>query len=149
MTNYKEYLAFNNGEFGAYQEKIMDKIEIEHSDEKKIKDIKKIDLLVFAEPFCPDCRALVAVLQKFESLNENINIKYVTREHNYDLLKSYSDEARIPTIVIDGKAKFVEFPVSFKLKLEESLFTRMQIVHDYRIGKYNKMIVESLINIMK
>lgn len=149
MTNYKEYLTFNNGDYAEYQDKIVSKIEIEHRDEKKIKDIKETFLLVFAEPYCPDCRTLVAILENFSKLNNKINIKYISREENRDLLKSYSNEARIPTIIVDNKAKFIEFPVSFRLKLEDNSCDREQAIYDYRTGKYNKMIIESLINIIK
>lgn len=149
MTNYREYLMFNGGSYAKNQEQIMDKIEIEHRDKKKIMDIKKLDLIVFAEPYCPDCRALVAILEKFVSLNEKINIKYIDRENNSSLLASYDKEAKIPTIVIDGKVRFVEYPFSFKMMLDDKSIDKERAIYEYRTGKYNKNIVESLINILK
>ncbi len=139
MTNYKEYLEFDNGEYKEKQEKVIDKIKFTKENEEKIKKIGNKNLEILAQPYCPDCRVLVAILENMVIMNKNIAIKYMEREENSDY--------RIPTIFLDKEIIFVEFPKKIKEILEKSL-DKDETIYLYRTGKYNKEVIEELIEIL-
>lgn len=149
MTNYNEYLEFDNGEFKEKQEKILSKIVIDVETTNKIKSMSEPkNLLIFAEPHCPDCRTLVAIVERLRTINPtNINIEYKSRVGNEAMLNSMSDEARIPTVfLIDGikVARIIsEFPESVKELFKEN--GREQVIYDYRTGKYNDYVIKTLV----
>ncbi|WP_156286412.1 thioredoxin family protein [Oceanivirga salmonicida] len=139
MTNYNEYLEFDNGEYKEQQEKIMDKIKFSPENIESIKSINGKTLKIIAQPYCPDCRALVAVLENMIKINDNIDITYVVRQDGTDY--------RLPTIIINDKMVFVEFPKKVK-EIMEVDSDKDSIIYNYRTGKYNKELIEELIDIL-
>lgn len=96
---------------------------------------------IFAEPFCPDCRALVAIVERFIKLNKNIEVEYIKK----DKLKYIAEEDVIPTVFLiedDIKQTLIlsEFPKEIKYTMTD------QIKYDYRTGKYNDLIIQTLLN---
>ena len=84
MNNFDDYLNFSEIEDKEKQLKIMSKIKLSDDTVKKIKNIsKKIDFLIFAEPYCPDCRAFVPFMEKFSELNPHIRVSYLSRSKLY------------------------------------------------------------------
>lgn len=125
MTNYKEYLNFDENEDAIKQEKIMEKLKDTKFDIKT--NIKEIT--VYAEPNCPDCRVLVPFLEIIAKDNKDLKIEYKKRKESY----------RIPTIEIDGEICFSEFPEEIK-ELMKDEYNK----YNYRTGKYNSILIESL-----
>lgn len=142
MSNYEQYLNFNTLEDKLNQEKIIPKIVIPFDVANKITGISEKKVLkIFAEPFCPDCRALVAIVERFIKLNKNIEVEYIKK----DKLKYIAEEDVIPTVFLiedDIKQTLIlsEFPKEIKYTMTD------QIKYDYRTGKYNDLIIQTLLN---
>lgn len=148
MTNYKEYLKNGSEMDAAKQEKILTKIEINQDLQEKIKAYdKKVELMVFAELFCPDCKATVAILEKVAELNDNINITYYPRTTNLEVLQKLSGAAKIPTVInADTKEVImIEFTDYVYEQFGRDKLAKAEIVYNSRTGKYNNENIEELI----
>lgn len=119
---------------------------------EKVKGIKeKINLLVFAEPYCKDCAVALSFLVKMGKLNENIDIKILPRKENESILKIYNEAQRIPTIInLDNRNKniFSEFPKVVQEKIISNEDEKSNIVSEFRDGKYNKFVEDEILNIL-
>ena len=152
MNDFNEYLDYSDDLDKEKQLKIMDKIVLDEETKAKIKAVnKKISFLIFAEPYCPDCRAFVPFMEKFSALNPFIHVTYLSRKDNLELLASLSKEARIPSMFayVDNKAKLVY------LELPNFLWTRIkngedqsELTYNYRTGVYNKEVEKELLEIV-
>lgn len=153
--DYNGYLDADLLEYKEKQEKIFDKIILDKKNVKKIKSINKIvNLVVFAEVYCPDCRALIPYIEKIRTLNENINVSIFPRKGNEAFMEKHTGVARIPTVLMEDLKKgdeefvsiFEEFPIDFKKELEalELEEDKEKFVYDYRTGKRNQEIEEFL-----
>ena len=152
MNNFDDYLNFSEIDDKEKQLKIMSKIKLSDDTVKKIKNIsKKIDFLIFAEPYCPDCRAFVPFMEQFSELNPHIRVSYLSRSKNGELLASVSREAKIPTMFyqIDDKyfIAYLEMP-RFILEKINNGGDAGELRYEYRTGVYNKEIEEELLNII-
>ena len=152
MNDFNEYLNYSDEADKAKQLKIMDKIVLSDETKEKIKTIdKKISFLIFAEPYCPDCRAFVPFMEKFAELNPFIHVAYLSRKDNLELLSSVSKEARIPSMFsyVNGKGHLVymELPnfVWEKIKNGED---SNELRYNYRTGVYNKEVEKELLDIV-
>ena len=152
MNDFSEYLNYSDEADKAKQLKIMDKIILSKETEEKIKAVsKKISFVIFAEPYCPDCRAFVPFMEKFAELNPFIHITYLSRKDNLELLASLSEEARIPSMFsyVNDKAYLVylELPnfVWEKIKDGED---PSELRYNYRTGVYNKEVEKEILNIV-
>ncbi|WP_068268438.1 thioredoxin family protein [Caviibacter abscessus] len=152
MTNYNEYLKFNEDVYAQKQEKILPKIVIDYDTTDAIKKISKsINLMVYAEPYCPDSRAVVAVLERIRKCNPNcINIEYIPRKGNEYKLNMIS-EGKIPTVFLVDGIKLTtiisERPEPVK-KIIESSDNPEEEIYNFRIGKYNSEIISSIIEVI-
>lgn len=153
MKTFKDYLNLqNNEEYSQKQLKIMEKVSLSEKTIERVKNIKKnINLLVVAEVFCPDCRAIVPFLQKFSEINDKIKIEYSTRDESLLLLKEKTSEARIPTIfhvINDKEIKVIlkEFPKVVIDDFNNNPEKIDEIKYDFRTGKYNNDIEEEVLN---
>lgn len=155
--DYNSYLDSDLLEYKEKQEKIFDKISLNQKNIKKIKGINKIvNLVIFAEIYCPDCRALIPFVEKIRNLNSHINISIFPRKGNEEYLIRHTGVAKIPTVLMEDLKKgdeifvpiFEEFPLEFKKKLEgiDSEEEKEQLIYNYRTGKNNEEIEEFLIN---
>ena len=84
MATFKDYLKYeDNGEYSEKQLKIMDKITLSNETIKKINSIdKEINILVVAQVYCPDCRAIIPFIEKFSELNNKIKVIYSSRDES-------------------------------------------------------------------
>ncbi len=151
MSTFQDYLNDKeNREYSEKQLKIIDKIILSEDTVSKIKGIEKnIKILAVAEVYCPDCRAIVAFLEKFAQLNDKIKIEYSTRDESGELLLKASGQKRIPTLFLDDginvQLLLVEFPQSVQQEMKESPDRFDEIKYNFRIGKYNEEIESELL----
>ena len=154
--DYNGYLESDLLEYREKQEKIFEKIELKQENIKKIKAIQNtVNLVVFAEIYCPDCRALVPYIEKIRSLNSKINVSIFPRKGNENYLTAHSKEGKIPTVLMEDLKKgdeiFVpileEFPE--EIKNEISAFSeeteKSNLVYEYRTGHRNNEIENYLV----
>jgi thiol-disulfide isomerase/thioredoxin len=152
MNDFNEYLDYSTEEDKAKQLRIMDKILLSEGAKEKIKSIdKKISFMIFAEPYCPDCRAFVPFMEKFAELNPLIHVTYLSRKDNLELLASLSKEARIPSMFayINGKGRLVylELPNFVWQRIKDGE-DQSELRYNYRTGVYNKELEEELLEII-
>lgn len=154
--DYNSYLDSDLMEYKEKQERIFEKISLSQKNTKKIKEINKIvNLVIFAEIYCPDCRALIPFVEKIRSLNNHINISIFPRKGNEEYLIRHTGVAKIPTVLMEDLQKGDEIFISifdeFPTKIREQLDTleypseKEKLIYDYRIGKYNEEIENFLV----
>lgn len=139
MTNFNEYI---DDEHRERQLKIIDKITI-NDDMKNLITDKKIELLVFAQAYCPDCQAIVGILENIAMLDPNLDITYKPRTGNEQELEKYNKDKRIPTVILNGKTIISEFPDFVKDLMQYGDYE--EIKYNFRTGNYNKEIIEEII----
>lgn len=152
MNDFKNYLEYSEQEHKEKQLKIMDKITISEDTADQIKKInKKLEFLIFAEPYCPDCRSFVPFMEKFAEINPNIKVDYLSRTNNMELLSSLSKEARIPSMFYHIKDKYY---IAY-LELPKFVWDRInkgedsnELRYNYRTGVYNKELEKELLEIV-
>ena len=152
MNNFEDYLEFSEKEDKEKQLKIMDKIIIsEHTTELLKKINKKVEFLIFAEPYCPDCRAFVPFMEKFSKINPNIHIDYLSRSDNSELLSSLSKEAKIPSMFYHiGDEYYIVYLELPKFVLDQIYNggDSNELRYNYRTGVYNNELEQELLNIV-
>lgn len=155
--DYEGYLDSDLLEYKEKQEKIFEKISLDKKSIKRLKSINEIvNLVVFAEIYCPDCRALIPFVEKIRTVNSQINVSIFPRKGNEKFMLNHSEEARIPTVLMEDLKKgdevfvpiFEEFPSDLKkeLKVLENEKEKEGLIHEYRTGKRNAEIEEFLLN---
>lgn len=107
-------------------------------------------MLIFSEPYCPDCRAITPFFEKCAEVNDNIKIEYLSREENFSTLSQLNKDARIPSVFYFKNTAFhifiSEFPNFIKKLMNEDPDMYDEIKYDFRTGKYNIQIEEEIIN---
>ncbi|WP_416197282.1 MAG: Thioredoxin [Sporanaerobacter sp.] len=140
---------FVNMDSNSYREKtleIYDSLSFKEESIERIKSIdKKINILICAEIWCPDCMINVPIVEKMRQINENIHISIVGKEENKDFFKVFNIEeniVRIPTFVFYDEyftqlGSFVERPTCIKKVYnsgnQPSIIVTMR---KYRKGEY-------------
>ena len=120
---------------------------------KSLNEERKV--LIFSEGYCPDCTVAIPFIKRLEEENNNIELEFFKREGNEEFLEEAVGDARIPSILVfDGEMNplgaYVEFPEELKEKIQISnLENKKHIVKEFREGKYNSLIEESFLNILK
>lgn len=123
MDIYKSGISFSdfvNQDTYAYKEKtlqIYEKLEFNKSLIDKIKSVtKKINILICAEIWCPDCMINVPVIEKMRTYNTNIDLSIVGREGNEAFfVRENNDKVKIPTFIVYDEnfrelGRFIEHP---------------------------------------
>ena len=109
---------------------------------------KEINILVVAQVYCPDCRAIIPFIEKFSELNNKIKVIYSSRDESSELLKSKTGFTKIPTIFYNDKEKLnlflMEFPNVVNLAFSKEPNNYDEIKYNFRIGKFNKEIEKEL-----
>ncbi|WP_245984626.1 thioredoxin family protein [Biomaibacter acetigenes] len=124
----------------------------------RIKSIgREINVLIFAETWCPDCVVSVPALVKMAEENKNIKYAILPREGHEDFLEKYRYEGkpRIPTFVFYDEnfselGSFVEIPQKIKIIYEKGYQPDIIVARrEYRQGKYYNMIAEEFLKIIR
>ncbi len=149
-----EFDHFILGDDESYKEKaleIYENIKIDENLVDRIKSInKKINVLVFAEIWCPDCVINLPALKKICDLNPNIIMKILPREGNEKYMEDHkiNGKAKIPTFVFmdqdfNSIGSFIEIPDIIKEIVSNG--DQVDIIvakRKYRKGEFSKETIQ-------
>lgn len=148
MSNYENYINFNDGEGKFEQEEMLKNIVIDLELSNEIKSISsEKNLLIFAEPFCPDCRILVAFVERIRKLNpNNITVEYLSREGNRAKLNMLSENSRIPSVFLMDGIKITKILEEYPDELKDMDIETKKI---YRQGKMLDELKKAFLKVLK
>lgn len=149
MTNYEEYLGFNEEKDREKQEKFLADIVINYELSEEIKSINSSkNLLIFAEPYCPDCRVLVAFVERIRKLNHaNINVEYLSRKDNFGKLNMLSENCRIPSVFLVDGIKITKILEEYPEDILKNLTEELR--YSYRKGEHIQEIAKDFMKVLK
>ncbi|QUH26994.1 thioredoxin family protein [Serpentinicella alkaliphila] len=117
---------------------------------------KRINVLSFAEIWCPDCKINVPCLFKLTEINSNIQMRIVPREGNEEVMEKYKYEGkiRIPTFVVldeefNELGAFIETPKTLKRVINTG--NELQVIiakRKYNKGGYSIDTIEEVLSII-
>jgi thiol-disulfide isomerase/thioredoxin len=116
---------------------------------------KEVNIVVFSEGYCPDCIVTLPFVKRMQNLNENLKVYYLGMKGNKELLEEYTGTSRIPTIMtftkdMKPKGVYIEVPKVIAEKMAKVPSGKQrELVLEYRQGKYNELIEEELLEIIK
>ncbi|TDX46793.1 thioredoxin family protein [Orenia marismortui] len=158
MLNLNDAISFNdflNSSTNEYKEdqlRLCEDIQLSKSTKRKVLEVEtKIDLIVFSEIYCPDCRIVMPFLQQLEEINNNIIIYIFPRKSYEELMKEYTATAKIPTILRfnsnnNSIGEFVEFPEKIKEEIRWATEgEKKDLINRYRRGEYNQLIEKEIL----
>ena len=125
---------------------------------ERIKKIGKIvKVLVFAEPWCPDCMVSLPVIAKMAEINNLIEFAILPKEGHEDFLEKYKYDGkpRIPTLIFMNEdyeelGAFVEIPKFIKEIYERGYQPDIIVARrEYRQGKYPEAIAGDFLEIIE
>ena len=150
--NYIEYINCADGEERQVIDKLFKQCILENKGLDKVKQLeKRVNILVITSTKCKDSATIVPFLIKLKELNDKIEINFLLKKDNEELLEKLTNESRVPTfLILDSRnnvlRKFIEFPRGVKEILRNSSVEMTQdIIDKMRNGKYNELIQEDLI----
>ena len=152
LMDYEEFLSKANEEEMVFINELYDQGQIL---EEGLKDIvtlnKPVRILVITSTMCKDSATILPFLVKLSQFNDNINVKFLLKKDNEELLNKLSSDMKIPTILaLDNNnnviRKFVEFPKGLKeILINNPKEKTQEIIDEMRRGKYNNLIQLDLI----
>ncbi|MDR5658363.1 thioredoxin family protein [Serpentinicella sp. ANB-PHB4] len=155
-----QFQTFLEEDLNSNKEKtlgIYNNFTIDQNLKKAISDIsKEINVLAFAEIWCPDCRINVPALQILRNTNRNFDFRILPRE-GYEIHMQkyeYKGKPRIPTFIIMDKdfnelGVFVERPSLVKERLTNGSESDIEITkRKYKNGEYLKNTIEEILSII-
>lgn len=154
---YEEFMSQDEGAYIGKMLEIYNNIEINDELLTKINSInKRINVLVFAEIWCPDCVINLPALKKICDLNKSVEMKIVSREGNEKHFHAYGfkDKLKIPTFVfMDTKFKvlgtFIEIPSVIKeVMAKGDQVDTIVAKRKYRKGEFTKETIEDILRII-
>jgi thiol-disulfide isomerase/thioredoxin len=116
---------------------------------------KEVNIVVFSEGYCPDCIVTLPFVKRMQNLNENLKVYYLGMKGNKELLEEYTGTSRIPTVMtftkdMEPKGVYIEVPKVIAEKMAKMPSDKQrELVLEYREGKYNELIEEELLEIIK
>ncbi len=156
--DFDKFMHLNDGEYVDKVEAFLQLSSDALTDELKsaLNKIKKAQVLVFGEVWCPDCVINIAALEILAQTNSNIEYKILPREGNEEILGTLTPDgsARIPTFIsvdddYQAKGFFLEKPKAVKaVESGDDQVKRIVVKRDYRNGKYLLDTLEELIEIL-
>lgn len=145
--DFMTYLIKGGDFYKENQIKTYNKINLSEETIENIKTInKETKILFFGDISCPDCTSAFAILKKFQEINKNINIFYFNKSENQNFLLETTKETKMPTILKfydsnEFSPVYIEFPKNLKNKLKKASEEEQDdLIRNYRIGEYNKII---------
>ncbi|WP_422444408.1 thioredoxin family protein [Thermoanaerobacterium sp. DL9XJH110] len=154
---YEDFLKDADEKSHARLGEIYNTLDFSDDIKRHIKNInRKIKVLAFAEPWCPDCTVSVPVLVKMAEENGNMEYAILPREGYEEFLKNYQYEGkpRIPTFIFYDEdffelGAFIEIPQKIKAVYERGFQPDIIVARrDYRAGKHSNMIAEEFLEII-
>lgn len=152
---FEEYLKNSSEEKRKLQMEAYEKIHLSKEGSIEVEGIKEtINIIVFSESYCPDCVVTLPFVKRIEEKNSNVKMYMMPLKGNEELLMEYIGEKRIPTVMVFNKdmepmGVYIEMPEKIKLKMgllsEED---KKEMIKEYRMGKYNNLIEEQLLDII-
>lgn len=153
--SYEEYVKGYTQEQIESQEDKYKQALLSADNIRKVKELKsKVNILVFSEGYCPDCHVTIPFIMKMTELNENIQVYFMNKSGNEELLNEFTGDARIPTVMfftenLEPKGVYIEFPEALKdIMSGKSMDGVKQLVKDYRNGLYNELIEKQIVDIL-
>ncbi|SHH44475.1 thioredoxin family protein [Tepidibacter thalassicus] len=155
--SFDKFLESAEEVYRSKMEKIKNSINMEKDLVNKIKKIsKKIYILVFAEAWCPDCQINLPGVSFISDLNENIDLRIVSREGNDEAIKKYriNGKPRIPIFVIMDEnfnelGVFIELPTILKEIIARGNETETLVSkRKYKKGEYVKDTINDVLKII-
>ncbi len=152
LMDYEEYLNNANDEEIIFINELYDQGQILEDGLRDIISLKQdIKILVITSTKCKDSATIIPFLIKLSQFNEHIEVNFLLKKDNEELLRKLSGEMKLPTIMVmdsDNNVirKFVEFPKGVKDILINSPKEETQkVIDEMRNGKYNDLIQLDLI----
>lgn len=162
LLDLKDGLSFQNYyDRGTLEQKKAQKLAYENTviSEVTVNALKEIDsivnVIIFSENYCPDCRVTIPFIEKMQEINSNIRVYIFPRIGNEELMESCTPDPRIPTVMtfdkrMESKGIYIEMPEKVKEMLTGStVLQKRKIIMDYRSGNFNNFIEEQLLAIIK
>ncbi|HLR36035.1 MAG TPA: thioredoxin family protein [Tissierellales bacterium] len=155
-TSFEEFVNLDKD---SYKEKtlyIYNNININDEFMYRIKNIKKVNVLICAEMWCPDCMINVPVVEKMRQVNNNINISIVEKGDNEDYFSKYvpREIVKIPTFIFfddefNEIGSFVERP-NYVKEVQSSDNQPLKIVtmRKYKNGEYTSETLKDILKIV-
>lgn len=155
--SFEQFMTQDDGDYIEKMLDIYNNVEVNDDLLGKINSIhKKINVLIFAEIWCPDCVINVPALKKICDLNEDINMKIVPREGNEEYLNDYKIDGKTKTptfIFMDSDFKvlgaFIEIPQVMKEAVTKG--SQVDIIvakRKYRKGEFTKETIKDILKIL-
>ncbi|MGH4126208.1 MAG: thioredoxin family protein [Clostridium sp.] len=152
---FEEYLEKSELEYGDIQLITYNSTTLSSVTKESLRNLTStINVAVFSEGYCPDCIVTLPFIKRMAEQNKNIKLYCFPKSGYESFLEEYTGEVRIPAIItfdseMTPKGAYVEFPKKLlekmmPLKIEE----KKNLVNDYRLGKYNDLIEEELLDII-
>lgn len=152
---FEEFVNRDEDSYGEETLKIFNGLDFNYQLTERIKLIdKKINILICAEIWCPDCMINVPVIEKMRVINKNIELSIVTRDGNEDFLKKISKEEKIkiPTFVFFDEefnilGKFIERPSIVRKAYNSGIQSTIIVtMRKYKRGGYTEETLKDILN---
>ena len=152
--------AFVSTDTGSYRDRTLEIFNQINFDEEyihKIKNInRKINVIICAEMWCPDCMINVPVLEKMRKYNDNINISIVGKEGNEEYFKKYAhgESVKIQTFVFYDEdfneiGSIIEHPKKIKDIIANGNQPNIIVaMRKYRKGEYAQETLKDILEIL-
>lgn len=154
--NFEQYLDKNNESQREALLNAFERTELSKDTVDFVKSIKEtVNIVIYSEGYCPDCVATLPFIKRMKDINDNINVSIFGLSGNEQLLEEYTGTSRIPTVMffkenMEPKGVYIEIPKALLEKMVGMPSDRQkELIADYRAGKYNDLIEEELVGILK
>lgn len=155
---FEEFINMDKDINGEKALEMYANINLPEAVEARIKAINhRVNILVFAEIWCPDCLINVPALQKLKDTNSNIHIRILPRDGNEEVLAPYKvgGKIKIPTFIVLDKdykeiGSFIETPIIVRDVVNRG--NQVEIIvaqRKYRKGEFINNTIEELLNIIE
>lgn len=154
----KTYLQYVEAAETADRDKhlhYLHKMKLSEQEKQLVLDISdRVNLLVFCNIACRDCRIVLAVLENIRMLNPLMQYRIVDREGNRDIMQQIDKNCRIPLIIDITKDKynivFNEIPQSVQEKMKKLHPDEVDIMRqNFRRGLLKAEIMNQLLDLFK
>jgi len=152
---FEEYLEKSKLDYGDIQLITYNSTTLSSDTKDALRNLTStVNVAVFSEGYCPDCIVTLPFIKRMAEENKNINLYCFPKTGYETFLEEYTGTTRIPTLItfdseMNPKGAYVEFPKELMekmipLKIEE----KKNLIDDYRLGKYNSIIEQELLDII-